>query len=84
MPESPLAPNPLPQPAGRTGNGLSSGASRSRPLISARDEPRAAAAGLRRLRVIVSDPAVSETTTLLKAGATDLVLRMAEAGTDAR
>ena len=29
----------------------------------------------------VSDPAMSETTTLLKAGATDLVLRMAEAGT---
>jgi len=31
--------------------------------------------------VTVSDPAMSETTTLLKAGATDLVLRMAEAGT---
>ena len=29
----------------------------------------------------VSDPAMSETTTLLRAGATDLVLRMAEAGT---
>ena len=29
----------------------------------------------------ISDPAMSETTTLLKAGATDLVLRMAEAGT---
>ncbi len=29
----------------------------------------------------VSDPSMSETTTLLKAGATDLVLRMAEAGT---
>ena len=70
----------LSRPAGRTGNGLSSAATRSRPLISTRDEPRAAA-GLRRLRVIVSDPAMSETTTLLKAGATDLVLRMAEAGT---
>jgi hypothetical protein len=33
------------------------------------------------LRVTVSDPAMSETTTLLRAGATDLVLRMAEAGT---
>lgn len=30
---------------------------------------------------MVSDPTMSETTTLLKAGATDLVLRMAEAGT---
>ena len=66
--------------AGRTGNGQSSVAPRSRPLISTRDEPRAAA-GLRRLRVSVSDPAMSETTTLLRAGATDLVLRMAEAGT---
>jgi len=53
---------------------------RSRPLIRTRDEPRAAAAGLRRLRVIVSEPNMSETTTLLKAGATDLVLRMAAAG----
>ena len=68
------------RPAGRTGNGLSSVATRSRPLIGTRDEPRTAA-GLRRLRVTVSDPAMSETTTLLKAGATDLVLRMAEAGT---
>ena len=70
----------LSRPAGRTGNGLSSAATRSRPLISTRDEPRAAA-GVRRLRVSVSDPAMSETTTLLRAGATDLVLRMAEAGT---
>jgi hypothetical protein len=36
---------------------------------------------LRRLRVSISDPAMSETTTLLRAGATFLVLRMAEAGT---
>jgi proteasome accessory factor A len=65
--------------AGHIGNGISSAATRSRPLISTRDEPRAAA-GFRRLRVIVGDPNMSETTTLLKAGATDLVLRMAEAG----
>ena len=70
----------LSRPAGRTGTGLSSVATRSRPLISTRDEPRAAV-GLRRLCVSVSDPAMSETTTLLKAGATGLVLRMAEAGT---
>ena len=69
----------LSRPAGPTGTGLSSAAPRSGPLIGTRDEPRAA--GLRRLRVTVSDPAMSETTTLLRAGATDLVLRMAEAGT---
>ncbi len=66
--------------AGRTGTTLSSAAARPRPFITTRGEPRAAA-GLRRLRVTVSDPAMSETTTLLKAGTTDLVLRMAEAGT---
>jgi proteasome accessory factor A len=57
-----------------------SAAARSRPLISTRDEALAAAAGMRRLRVRVSDSTMSETTTLLKAGATDLVLTMAEAG----
>jgi proteasome accessory factor A len=66
---------------GHIGNGLSSATTRSRPLINTRDEPRAAAARLRRLRVIISDSTVSETTTMLKAGATDLVLRMAEAAT---
>jgi proteasome accessory factor A len=69
----------LGRPARRTGTGLSAPVTRSSPFISTRDEPRAA--GSRRLRVIVSDPSMSETTTLLKAGATDLVLRMAEAGT---
>ena len=63
--------------AGHIGNGISSAATRSGPLINTRDEPRAA--GFRQLRVTVSDPTMSETTTLLKAGATDLVLRMADA-----
>jgi len=54
---------------------------RTRPFINTRDEARAAATGGRRLHVMISDPAMSETTTLLKAGATALVLRMAEAGT---
>ena len=71
----------LSRQAGHTGNGLSSATTRPRPLINTRNEPRAAAAGLRRLRVSVSDSTMSETTTLLKAGATDLVLRMAEAAT---
>ena len=71
----------LSRSAGRTGSGMSPAITRSRPLIGTRDEPRAAAAGLRRLRVSVSDGNMSETTTLLKAGATGLVLRMAEAAT---
>jgi proteasome accessory factor A len=71
----------LGRPAGRTGTGLSSAPTRPRPFLNTRDEPRSASTGLRRLRVIISDPAMSETTALLKAGTTDLVLRMAEAGT---
>jgi len=71
----------LSRPAGHTGNGTSPAVTRSRPLINTRDEPHAATAGLRRLRVSVSDSNMSETTTLLKTGATGLVLRMAEAGT---
>jgi proteasome accessory factor A len=69
----------LSRPAGLTGTRLSSAGARPRPFITTRDEARAA--GLRRLRVTVSDPAMSETTTLLKAGATALVLRMAETAT---
>ncbi len=70
----------LSRAAGDPGNRLSSAATRSRPLINTFGEPRAAAAGMRRLRVIVSEPNMSETTTLLKAGATALVLQLAEAG----
>jgi proteasome accessory factor A len=61
--------------------GVSSPITRSRPLLSTRDEPHAAAAGFRRLFVFISDSNMSETTALLKAGATDLVLRMVEAAT---
>jgi proteasome accessory factor A len=71
----------LSRPAGHMGKSLSPAITRARPLIHTRDEPRAAGAGLRRLRVIVSDSTMSETTTMLKAGATGLVLRMAEAAT---
>ena len=63
----------LSQPTGRTGTSMSSATTRARPFLHARDEPRAAA-GVRRLHVMVSDPTMSETTTLLKAGTTDLVL----------
>ena len=61
--------------------GVSSATTRSRPIINPRDEPHADAERFRRLHVIVGDSNMSETTTLLKVGATDLVLRMVEAGT---
>ncbi|MDP9417902.1 MAG: Pup--protein ligase [Actinomycetota bacterium] len=60
--------------------GVSSATTRSRPIINTRDEPHADAERYRRLHVIVGDSNMCETTTLLKVGATDLVLRMIEAG----
>jgi proteasome accessory factor A len=60
--------------------GVSSASTRSRPIINTRDEPHADAERFRRLHVIVGDSNMSETTTLLKVGSTDLVLRMIEAG----
>src|SRR4028119_587800 len=64
--------------------GVSSATTRSRPIINTRDEPHADAERYRRLHVIVGDSNMSETTTLLKVGATDLVLRMVEAGVTMR
>jgi proteasome accessory factor A len=60
--------------------GVSSATTRSRPIINTRDEPHADAERFRRLHVIVGDSNMSETTTMLKVGTTDLVLRMIEAG----
>src|SRR6266702_772778 len=60
--------------------GVSSATTRSRPIINTRDEPHADAERFRRLHVIVGDSNMSETTTLLKVGSTDLVLRMLEHG----
>jgi proteasome accessory factor A len=60
--------------------GVSSATTRSRPIINTRDEPHADAERYRRLHVIVGDSNMSESTMLLKVGATDLVLRMVEAG----
>jgi proteasome accessory factor A len=60
--------------------GVSSATTRSRPIINTRDEPHADAERFRRLHVIVGDSNMSETTTLLKTGSTDLVLRMIESG----
>ncbi len=60
--------------------GISSATTRSRPIINTRDEPHADAAEHRRLHVIVGDSNMSTTTSLLRYGSTDLVLRMIEAG----
>jgi proteasome accessory factor A len=65
---------------GQIRTGASPAGIRSRPIIKTRDEPGTAARGFRRLHVAASDPNMSETTVLLKLGATDLVLRMFEAG----
>ncbi len=61
--------------------GVSSATTRSRPIINTRDEPHADAELFRRLHVIVGDSNMSETTTMLKVGTMDLILRMVEAGT---
>lgn len=60
--------------------GVSSATTRSRPIINTRDEPHADAERFRRLHVIVGDSNMSEWTTLLKVGTTDLILRMLEEG----
>ncbi|MEP6598060.1 MAG: Pup--protein ligase [Actinomycetota bacterium] len=60
--------------------GVSSATTRSRPIINTRDEPHADAERYRRLHVIVGDSNMNETTTMLKVGAADLVLRMIEHG----
>jgi proteasome accessory factor A len=64
--------------------GVSSATTRSRPIINTRDEPHADAERYRRLHVIVGDSNMNESTTLLKVGATDLVLRMIETGANLR
>ncbi|NKX53952.1 Pup--protein ligase [Arthrobacter mobilis] len=61
--------------------GVSSATTRSRPIINTRDEPHADAEYYRRLHVINGDSNMSETTTMLKIGTVDLLLRMIEAGT---
>ena len=70
----------LSQRADHMWEGVSSATTRSRPIINTRDEPHADADLYRRLHVIVGDSNMSETTTMLKVGTADLVLRMLEAG----
>src|ERR671939_33818 len=60
---------------------VSSATTRSRPIINTRDEPHADAERFRRLHVIVGDSNMSEFTTFLKVGVTDVVVRMVEENT---
>src|SRR5438046_6851539 len=71
----------LAQRAEHIWEGVSSATTRSRPIINTRDEPHADAERYRRLHVIVGDSNMSEWTTLMKVGITDLVLRMVEGNT---
>jgi proteasome accessory factor A len=59
---------------------VSSATTRSRPIINTRDEPHADPDEYRRLHIIVGDSNMSETTTVLKVGTTELMLRAAELG----
>lgn len=59
---------------------ISSSSTRARPMINTRDEPHADSSKFRRLHVIVGDSNMSETTQLLRFGATDLLLRIIESG----
>ena len=71
----------LSQRAEHIWEGVSSATTRSRPIINTRDEPHADAERYRRLHVIVGDSNMSEYTTHLKVGVTDLILRMVEDNT---
>src|SRR6195952_5665631 len=70
----------LSQRAEHIWEGVSSATTRSRPIINTRDEPHADAERYRRLHVIVGGSNMNESTTLLKVGSADLVLRMMEQG----
>ncbi len=70
----------LSQRAEHIWEGVSSATTRSRPIINTRDEPHADAERFRRLHVIVGDSNMNESSTMLKVGSADIVLRMIEAG----
>ena len=74
----------LSQRADHIWEAVSSATTRSRPIINTRDEPHADAEHYRRLHVIVGDSSMSETTTMLKVGSTDLLLRLIESGVTMR
>lgn len=60
--------------------GVSSATTRMRPMINTRDEPHADPGRFRRLHIIVGDSNMSETSSWLKVGTTELVLRLIESG----
>jgi proteasome accessory factor A len=70
----------LSQRADQIVEATSSATTRSRPMINTRDEPHADGRKYRRLHVIVGDSSMAPATTMLKTGATDLVLRGLEEG----
>ncbi|WP_448850746.1 Pup--protein ligase [Corynebacterium sp. 335C] len=84
FPNSPFESQPeqycFSQRADHVWEGVSSATTRSRPIINTRDEPHADSRVHRRLHVIVGDSNMSETTTALKVGATQLVLELIEEG----
>lgn len=82
-----LAPNGefrVSQRADHMWDGVSSATTRMRPMINTRDEPHADPGRFRRLHVIVGDSNMSETSTSLKVGSTEFVLRLIESGTALR
>lgn len=78
--DGPRAGYALSQRAEHIWESVSSATTRSRPIINTRDEPHADPERYRRLHVIVGDSTMSETTTLLKVGSLELVLRLVEDG----
>ena len=86
FPNSPFEAQPeqycFSQRADHVWEGVSSATTRSRPIINTRDEPHADSRVHRRLHVIVGDSNMSETTTALKVGSTQLVLELIEEGLD--
>lgn len=72
----------LSQRADQVWEGISSATTRARPIINTRDEPHGDSERFRRMHVIVGDSNMSETTFVLKIGATVLAIEMLEAGYD--
>ncbi len=63
---------------------LSSGSTRTRPLVNTRDEPHADPARWRRLHVIAGDSTIAESSTLVRIVSLDAVIRLVEQGKGAR
>lgn len=68
------------QRANHVWDALSSATTRSRPIVNTRDEPHADVDLYRRMHVIVGDTNMSESATLLKVAATDMLVSLVESG----